>query len=811
MIDEQEIKVSKIWRNLNALRLDFEIAEDDLIKAILIVTSSIFIVDKIGNFIVEVDAEFRKELSKLIRGYEQSKIYQYSTRWIRAEEMLREILGAEVGAPWIKSPAKAISGIYSIIMDFSHDPSDIRYLFETAFRRYINSISPSDFKISRRVAVLASFLAPENAEISDYFVESGDLVFSALTKKKYQKNKLHAFFEPPDSLALRLRLGMKNMRLEVQRDASLSNSSFVFVSHPSQMVSRQQHLRNFERLTDKSALEGLDRLFQKNGGWGLSLIVVPGADRTAGGFRQQIRDYISKNHLLAVVDIPFTDSSPSKQKTVSAWLLSGAVNNRDKVLFIDSTKPLRATGASNYEDALRFVANIIKIWSGKSYGIPDPSDLDSLGEFGGMFRQEFRDGYRDVAGMCKEISIEELESKNWNLVASKYIFESASRRTKLPTLDSNPVLDILKNNNFSSKRVYVIGNNGEGKSLLLNELIDHLSLSGISTIGLSFGLTDRFPFSKEATEEIAQFSYIGARTAEGTVTLRSTNRVLVQYMKRIQTEQKRLDVFLSVMGVLGFRHSLFMVPLAYKNRSLADQPEILSQVITLTDNAAENLDVLDGNSHVSYAIALMRKSTRAEIVTFEELSSGEQQLLILAVKIIANTSSKSVILVDEPEISLHVSWQRAIPEVFEIISEKLQCSIVIATHSPIVIASAVKFEDYCFVAQRQTLNPITTHKSQSVDTLLFDSFKTYTHQTRRVHELCAGMVAKAIKRINSEGTDKNTPSDLNFDLLVELDCISEVIRSAPTGISDEQLVKDLALVEKARAAIGEISKNKLLN
>ena len=40
------------------------------------------------------------------------------------------------------------------------------------------------------------------------------------------------------------------------------------------------------------------------------------------------------------------------------------------------------------------------------------------------------------------------------------------------------------------------------------------------------------------------------------------------------------------------------------------------------------------------------------------LSSGEQHELVLFYQLLFNTSPKSLVLIDEPEISLHISWQK---------------------------------------------------------------------------------------------------------------------------------------------------------
>lgn len=70
------------------------------------------------------------------------------------------------------------------------------------------------------------------------------------------------------------------------------------------------------------------------------------------------------------------------------------------------------------------------------------------------------------------------------------------------------------------------------------------------------------------------------------------------------------------------------------------------------------------------------------------LSSGEKQLFvrIMALKMIK--ANNSVILVDEPEISLHPVWQQRILRVYENIGENNQ--VIAATHSPHVLSSARK-------------------------------------------------------------------------------------------------------------------------
>lgn len=65
------------------------------------------------------------------------------------------------------------------------------------------------------------------------------------------------------------------------------------------------------------------------------------------------------------------------------------------------------------------------------------------------------------------------------------------------------------------------------------------------------------------------------------------------------------------------------------------------------------------------------------------LSSGEKQLFLRALSLKFLEVNNSVILIDEPEISLHPQWQKKIIHVYESIGNNNQ--LIIATHSPHII------------------------------------------------------------------------------------------------------------------------------
>jgi len=68
-----------------------------------------------------------------------------------------------------------------------------------------------------------------------------------------------------------------------------------------------------------------------------------------------------------------------------------------------------------------------------------------------------------------------------------------------------------------------------------------------------------------------------------------------------------------------------------------------------------------------------------------KLSSGEQNELILFYELIFKSAKNDVIFIDEPELSLHISWQNKFIDDLKEITSINKVSIVIATHSPDII------------------------------------------------------------------------------------------------------------------------------
>ena len=97
------------------------------------------------------------------------------------------------------------------------------------------------------------------------------------------------------------------------------------------------------------------------------------------------------------------------------------------------------------------------------------------------------------------------------------------------------------------------------------------------------------------------------------------------------------------------------------------------------------LDVkLKGFSKDEKTLPIFENSASEEF-DINDLSSGEKQLFLRTLSIKMLEPNNSIILIDEPELSLHPKWQQRIIEVYKKIGENNQ--IIVATHSPHILGS----------------------------------------------------------------------------------------------------------------------------
>ncbi len=74
---------------------------------------------------------------------------------------------------------------------------------------------------------------------------------------------------------------------------------------------------------------------------------------------------------------------------------------------------------------------------------------------------------------------------------------------------------------------------------------------------------------------------------------------------------------------------------------------------------------------------------RGEILSPYQLSSGEKQLLVILTTVLVQNHEPYVLLMDEPEISLHIEWQQQLISLIRKLNPRSQ--LILSTHSPALI------------------------------------------------------------------------------------------------------------------------------
>ena len=124
-----------------------------------------------------------------------------------------------------------------------------------------------------------------------------------------------------------------------------------------------------------------------------------------------------------------------------------------------------------------------------------------------------------------------------------------------------------------------------------------------------------------------------------------------------------------------------------KNEKVGDvQKKVFNEINEIFENLSIDVKVED-ISQDGRNITLFTNSSGDEF-DINELSSGEKQLFLRTLAIKMLNPENSIILIDEPELSLHPRWQQRIVDVYRKIGKNNQ--IIIATHSPHILGSVKK-------------------------------------------------------------------------------------------------------------------------
>jgi ABC-type cobalamin/Fe3+-siderophores transport system ATPase subunit len=158
--------------------------------------------------------------------------------------------------------------------------------------------------------------------------------------------------------------------------------------------------------------------------------------------------------------------------------------------------------------------------------------------------------------------------------------------------------------------------------------------------------------------------------------------------KKVKTELDKNIFFLNQKYLAYQNNILNKTVKALSNSNNSDLEEIknitrkrerlLDIIDTLFEETGKKVDRnIEGNST---DIAFINGK---DILTPYQLSSGEKQMLVILLTVLVQDNKPSILFMDEPEISLHLDWQRKLIQYIKELNPNVQ--IILATHSPGII------------------------------------------------------------------------------------------------------------------------------
>ena len=155
-----------------------------------------------------------------------------------------------------------------------------------------------------------------------------------------------------------------------------------------------------------------------------------------------------------------------------------------------------------------------------------------------------------------------------------------------------------------------------------------------------------------------------------------------------------------------------------------------------------------------------------------ELSSGEKQLFLRTLAIKMLEPENSIIMIDEPELSLHPKWQQKIVDVYKKIGKNNQ--IILATHSPHILGSVKKESIILLVKNKNGVVEVRTGENfgnsygQTMERILGDIMGLETDRNPSVHELL-NQVKEMVRNDNYENSEFERKYSKIKNILVEDD------------------------------------------
>lgn len=264
---------------------------------------------------------------------------------------------------------------------------------------------------------------------------------------------------------------------------------------------------------------------------------------------------------------------------------------------------------------------------------------------------------------------------------------------------SNLEVDFCNDKQESLNTVIIIGENGSGKTTLLKEIFKSFcthkelwTFVGKDEIKISVPKGDIF-FEVDELEKGLIFNH--PRIKEGIVKgwlgkiVFMPTEINFDKLNKVDNTFKFSHEFLNVIDQNITENIPSLIATKINKEIFKNRNKVIGEVI---DEVCDNINSIFRCMDLEVKLIGLSedednkpifKNTQGKEFDINGLSSGEKQLFLRALSLKFLEVNNSIVLIDEPEISLHPQWQQKIINVYESIGENNQ--IIIATHSPHIV------------------------------------------------------------------------------------------------------------------------------
>lgn len=209
----------------------------------------------------------------------------------------------------------------------------------------------------------------------------------------------------------------------------------------------------------------------------------------------------------------------------------------------------------------------------------------------------------------------------------------------------------------------VVGINGSGKTTFLNIMYNYLN-------GSNFGGKYLISTGMAIVPFLEYVHFVRSFDTPANDKRKNESQLLQQLNSVLFQNKEGFSFFNYRMKILDEPHRANDI-----QRNIENLFQVIDEMLAETGKKVEI-------SRDSTSQLVFRQDDR--LLNVEQLSTGEKQLLLLLLTVFLQDNKPAILFADEPEVSLHISWQQVLIDNLKRLNPN--CQLIIATHSPSIIS-----------------------------------------------------------------------------------------------------------------------------